>query len=391
MKKVRMMKDDSRTMNGHGDDILREQVRLAFKQLSTMQSTAVLVALILAFTVRNIVLPTNIAAWVLMVAAVATGRAALFYRFRKVREEPFVGKNWENAYLLLALLSGIIWGLSAFIIFPAGNPWLISLFVLVIASISASTTISHSSLKWGPAAFAGPAMLLYVIRMGRETGEAEYTIAVLILLYLFTILYNSFKHHSAIIDSISLKFENLALLDEVRMANDILRRASATDVLTGLANRYSFEEFIDREWRRAIREQRPVSLIMLDIDHFKSYNDNYGHQGGDDCLKKVAWVIAGSVKRPADLAARYGGEEFIVVLPDTDLQGAAELAEKLRSEVEVQGVTHAHSGTAKVVTISAGVASVVPEPDMAPSLLIRRVDMALYAAKHDGRNRVKVV
>jgi diguanylate cyclase (GGDEF)-like protein len=188
----------------------------------------------------------------------------------------------------------------------------------------------------------------------------------------------------------SLKFENLALLEEVRKGNDILRRASAIDGLTGLANRQSFDECLDREWRRAMREQRPISLIMLDIDHFKLFNDNYGHQGGDDCLKKVATVIAGSVKRPADLAARYGGEEFMVVLPDTDIRGATEIAEKLRIEVEVLGVPHAFSATASVVTISIGVASLVPGQNMDSSQLIKQVDTMLYAAKRDGRNRVKV-
>jgi len=128
---------------------------------------------------------------------------------------------------------------------------------------------------------------------------------------------------------------------------------------------------------------------MVDIDHFKAYNDNYGHQAGDDCLKKVAAVVAGSVKRPADLAARYGGEEFMVVLPDIDIRGAVELGERLRIAVEVLGVPHVHSSAASVVTISVGAASLVPEHGMEPSHIIKLVDTALYAAKRSGRNRVK--
>jgi diguanylate cyclase (GGDEF)-like protein len=146
---------------------------------------------------------------------------------------------------------------------------------------------------------------------------------------------------------------------------------------------------MDREWRRALREQWSLSLLMLDIDHFKAYNDNYGHQEGDDCLKKVAAVIAESVKRPADMAARYGGEEFMVVLPDTDIRGAVELGEKLRIAVEVSGVPHAHSSAANVVTVSVGASSMVPERGAEPSRLVKLVDTALYAAKRDGRNRVK--
>ncbi len=184
--------------------------------------------------------------------------------------------------------------------------------------------------------------------------------------------------------------ELLEALGQLRHANEILRRLSAIDGLTGLANRRNFDEFIEREWRRAVRDKKPISIIMMDIDHFKAYNDHYGHQGGDDCLKKVASVIAETVKRPADLASRYGGEEFVVVLPETEIKGAAELAERLRMEVEAMGNPHEHSSASKVVTISVGVASLIPERGMAHSELVELADKALYAAKRDGRNRVQV-
>jgi len=383
------MHNEIKTGRDFKDDILREQVRLAMKQLPTMQITSFIVALVLSYAVSDIVPRTNIAIWDLLILAIVLSRIVLYALFLKVREGPFAGAYWEKAYLLLAFISGVIWGASAFIIFPAGNPALISLFVLVIASLSAATTVSHSALKLGPTAWAAPAMSFYAVRCYQE-GFETYTIGLLIVVYLFTVLNYSFKHNSTIAASVSLKFENLELLEELRKANDFLRRVSAIDGLTGIANRQSFDECMDREWRRAMREQHPISLIMLDIDHFKLFNDNYGHQGGDDCLKKVAAVIAGSVKRPGDLAARYGGEEFMVVLPDTDVRGATDIAEKLRIEVEVLGVPHEFSATASVVTISIGVASLVPGQNMDTSHLIKLVDTMLYAAKHDGRNRVKV-
>jgi diguanylate cyclase (GGDEF)-like protein len=370
------------------EDILREQVRLAMKQLPTMQITSLIVALVLSYTVSDFIPHANIIVWDLMVLAIVISRIVLYARFRNVREQPFAGERWGKAYLLLALISGVIWGASAFLIFPAGNPSLIALFVLVIASLSAATTVSHSALRLGPTAWAAPAMLLYAVRCYLE-GFESYTIGLLIIVYLFTILNYSFKHNSTIASAVSLKFENLELLEELRKANDILRYASAIDGLTGLANRRQFDEIIGREWRRAMREQRSLSLLMLDIDHFKAYNDNYGHQEGDDCLKKVAAVIAESAKRPYDLAARYGGEEFMAVLPDTDLQRAVEIAEKLRIAVELLGVPHAYSSAANVVTISVGAASLVPERGLDPSHVIKLVDTALYAAKRDGRNRVR--
>lgn len=382
------MRDEIKTGRDFKDDILREQVRLAMKQLPTMQMTSFIVALVLSYAVSDIVPHANIVTWDLLVLAIVVSRIVFYVKFLKVREQPFSGKQWKKAYLLLAFTSGVIWGASAFIIFPAGNPSLIALSVLVIASLSAATTVSHSALKMGPTAWAAPAMLLYVVRCFLE-GFETYTVGFLIIVYLFAVLNYSFKHNTTIASSVSLKFENLELLDELRKANDILRHASAIDGLTGLANRRRFDEVMDQEWRRALREQRPFSLIMLDIDHFKSYNDNYGHQAGDDCLKKVAAVVAGTVKRPADLAARYGGEEFMVVLPDIDIRGAVELGEKLRIAVEVLGVPHAHSSAASVVTISVGAASLVPEHGMDPSHIIKLVDTALYAAKRSGRNRVK--
>ncbi len=372
------------------DEILREQVRLAARQVPTMLMASFIVALVLCYAVRNIVPPARILAWLLMVLAIIGGRIVLYRKFIKAGVGAFDGRYWSGAYLLFALLSGIIWGFSAFLIFPAGNTALISLFVLVMASLSAATTISHSSLKFGPTLWAGPAMLFYAVRCAAEGHETENIIALLIIVYLVTILHYAFTHHRMITSSLSLKFENLELLEEVRKANEILRRASAIDGLTGLANRQSFEEFMDREWRRAIRDQRPLSLIMADIDHFKAFNDNYGHQGGDDCLKKVASVIAEEAKRPADLAARYGGEEFMTVLPDTDLNGAIEIAERMRAKVEALAVPHEYSPTAGVVTISIGVATLIPSRGMSPSTLIRLVDTALYSAKHAGRNMVRV-
>jgi len=383
-----MKNNETLTMN-HQPAILQEQVRLVFYQLPTMQTTSFFVALVLSFIVRDFVPLADIAIWITLVLAIVVSRIILYYRFVRVRDTDFDGAFWEKAYLVCALISGTIWGSAAFLIFPAGNPVIMSIFVLVIASLASSTTVSHSSLRLGPLAWSGPAMLLFAIRCFFEGGEYGYSISILICLYLFTIHSYSLKHHTSISTSIALKFENLHLLDEVSKANEFLKRISMIDGLTGLANRHSFEEFMDREWRRAIREKRPMSLIMLDIDFFKAYNDNYGHLGGDDCLKKVAAILAETMKRPADLVARYGGEEFIVVMPDTDIRGAREIAEKLRIAVEVLSVPHAHSSAASVVTISLGVASLVPELGQDPSHLIKLVDAALYAAKHDGRNRVK--
>ena len=172
-------------------------------------------------------------------------------------------------------------------------------------------------------------------------------------------------------------------------ANQKLERLSFLDGLTNIANRRRFDEFLHIEWRRAAREAAPLSVILADIDFFKAYNDTYGHEAGDEILKKVAGALAATVNRPADLVARYGGEEFVVALPGTDAAGALVLAERLRAAVEALAVAHSTSRAAAHVTISVGVATTIPERGAAPEALVAAADQALYEAKHDGRNRVR--
>lgn len=170
-----------------------------------------------------------------------------------------------------------------------------------------------------------------------------------------------------------------------------VRDLSNKDSLTCLPNRRYFEEGLDRIWKQGIRLSKPVSIIMCDIDNFKAYNDTYGHQKGDECLKLIAHTLNVTLKRPLDLVARYGGEEFIVVLPDTTLNGATHIAERMRERIESLKIMHEASKTTDVVTISLGVASMIPTQNSSHEALISEADKALYQAKESGRNRVTVL
>lgn len=167
-----------------------------------------------------------------------------------------------------------------------------------------------------------------------------------------------------------------------------LKTLSAMDSLTGLANRRSLDEVLEREFRRAARSGHSVAVVLVDIDEFKLYNDTYGHQAGDRCLTEVARVFKNSLKRPGDLAARYGGEEFLLILPETDLAGAAAVARTMRFDVEALRLPHTGSAHHGVVTISQGVAATVPAKTDTFEALLGQADVALYAAKRAGRNRV---
>jgi diguanylate cyclase (GGDEF)-like protein len=195
-------------------------------------------------------------------------------------------------------------------------------------------------------------------------------------------------------ESIRLTQRRVELLElrtsELEQENQDLRRLSNLDSLTGISNRRHFEEAFDLEWRRACRAGTALSLIMIDADFFKAYNDAYGHQHGDNCLIRLANILRSALKRPGDIVARYGGEEFIIVLPETDAQGVAELAEVIRARVEAIEFTPEDSLTDKAVTISLGVVTDYPTRGFSSTALISAADEALYQAKEEGRNRVVI-
>ena len=177
------------------------------------------------------------------------------------------------------------------------------------------------------------------------------------------------------------------LQTQLEQKNKELERLSSLDGLTGIPNRRIFDETLENEWKRSCRDLKPLSLLLIDIDYFKPYNDNYGHQGGDDCLKQVAGALRAKLKRGGDMVARYGGEEFVVILPATDIKGAAATAKTLCSVINEMNLPHAHSKASDHVTISIGVASMLPKAEDDPSRLITLADEALYTAKEQGRNR----
>lgn len=186
-------------------------------------------------------------------------------------------------------------------------------------------------------------------------------------------------------------FEKLGARNQkLHQANEMLYQISRTDELTGIANRRHFDELFETEWRRAARLSKPIAVILIDIDFFKNYNDTYGHQMGDECLKRVANALKRAIKRPCDVLARYGGEEFIVVLSDTDGNGAVRVAKSIQSNVAALSIEHKNSHVGNTVTVSFGISSMVPEINGSPELLIAKADSALYQAKHEGRNRIKL-
>ena len=190
-----------------------------------------------------------------------------------------------------------------------------------------------------------------------------------------------------------MRYSLVVLTRRLDEANRELTRLTSVDGLTGIANRRSFDETTKREWQRARRNRLPLSVMMIDVDCFKQYNDGYGHQAGDECLITVAKALEEQIKRPGDLVARFGGEEFVVVLPETNAVGAFRVAEAMRAGIESLALPHAYSNGHGVLTVSVGVATAYPGPEddeLSEGWLLDCADQALYEAKKGGRNRISV-
>ena len=167
-----------------------------------------------------------------------------------------------------------------------------------------------------------------------------------------------------------------------------INKIATLDGLTQIANRRRFEEHFNQQWRQMARDQASFSLILCDIDHFKQYNDAYGHLTGDDCLRQVARVLEQCVNRPNDLVARFGGEEFAIILPQTKLSGAIRVAERIQAEIAKLKIQHIQSSVSPYVTLSIGIASTIPDPNIYQDTIIDQADQHLYLAKQSGRNRI---
>lgn len=183
--------------------------------------------------------------------------------------------------------------------------------------------------------------------------------------------------------------ERLRFERKLTIANQQLELLASLDGLTGIANRRRFDEYISTEWKRCLRGEFPLSLILIDVDFFHHYNEAYGHLLGDDCLKQISTILQSLSQRATDLAARYGGEEFVIVLPHTPQEGAKKLAERIQSAIAAQKISHRRSSVSNYVTLSIGVATIIPDPNTEISEFIQLADEALFKAKRMGRDRIE--
>ena len=293
-------------------------------------------------------------------------------------------RGWANKQVFFTSLLSTIWGLAGIVFFPSDLPHIALLVLILFSVLLASTpTLAASRIAYYIQIAVTLAPTTILLFMGKAEGYQLLAIATIVMA-LTLVLVSGYIYQ---------------LLFELQNTQIALTSLADTDQLTGIANRRHFDRKFKVEWRRAMREQTPISLILVDVDFFKKYNDTYGHQAGDRCLQEIAKSLESVSHRPADLASRYGGEEFSVLLPNTTQENAAMLAERLRKKIEKLHIEHTSSKLG-YVTISIGVSCCKPVWDFTgntpdeeqkvtfPAMLLTAADNALYVAKEAGRNQV---
>lgn len=290
--------------------------------------------------------------------------------------------RWIPLLMGIALMTKVLCALSLQNQEIAYGDMYIALMIVAVGSLTLGLPASHGmatniiSILAFPVAFS---------LLEHTPNLLEFFLFYISVIALFSgiSLLNEHQMHINFLQEILLENESA----EIQRLNKELAALARRDALTGLANRRAFDESLAMEWDRALREKTSIALLMVDVDHFKLYNDSYGHPAGDACLARVAALLEGIAQRPGDLAARYGGEEFALLLPDTGMSGALEMAQRLLEETDRLALPHNRSTTAAHVTTSIGIAAGVPLPGMSLQQLVDNADAALYDAKHAGRHR----
>ncbi|MGV6808733.1 MAG: diguanylate cyclase [bacterium] len=295
---------------------------------------------------------------------------------------------WKNWYIFFTLAISLLWGLSALLIFPSAESAAESYQFLLILALSTILLTSTPTLTASRNVFYLQVvfLLLPIILILLWQDDPKYRWFALMLVFMsITVAATSHYVHN--------------LLLKLHHTQQQAQAQAHTDQVTQLANRRHFDKYFKVEWRRAARDYTPLSLLMVDIDYFKAFNDEYGHQEGDYCLRRIAAIMQSVARRSADLVARHGGEEFVVLLPNTSPNDALLLAENLREKIINEAIAHKGSDIADVVTASIGAAGCIPilkknsdtgEDVTYPAQLLLTADKAMYRAKEKGRNRVEL-
>jgi diguanylate cyclase (GGDEF)-like protein len=367
-------------------EVRREQIRLLYHQGTTIQLLGLFTAIVAVLMFWNVSDRTNLLVWFGVMALLTGIRLGVNARFDFTLSDSEIIEKWGLIYVAGTFLSGVVWGSLSLFFDPAWPaPYQIVIFAIYTGLIAGAFN-SNSSFFIAFPAFYFPLVLFLMGMILQQKDEGYYPLLALFVIYILQMYISSIKFNKRLANALHIRFENEQLADKLVKANAKLVDLADKDELTQLHNRRSLVRYLGSEWNRHYLSQSPISLLFIDIDYFKQYNDTYGHERGDQCLARIASILQSNAKRSGDMAARYGGEEFAVVLPQTETLQALKIAENIHADLNGVSMIHQGSKVTDTVTMSIGVTTIVPqEPDRYEELF-RSADKALYQAKEGGRN-----
>jgi len=368
-------------------DLRKTSIEHSYRQLPISLLVNLVNGLILTVVLWEAVSTPVLLIWLLLLVIVTAIRFIALRVFgRAARSAEFDHETWRHYFVIGACAAGVVWGIAGALLFhPDSFPHQVFLaFVLggmVAGAIPLLSSVTHA--YW---CFTIPVVLPISIQMLAVGDHVHLIMGVMIAIFGVAMLASSTQVQRIFNESVNLRLELLSSIE----AGQALEKLARLDVLTEIPNRRLFEEELEKEWRRAERDSSSLSIVTADIDHFKEYNDQYGHPAGDRCLYEVAQALEDGLLRPGDIVARIGGEEFAVLLPKTTLGGARSVAETMSKRIIALNLPHEGAPATGQVTLSFGVASSDELSIASAAGLLRASDMALYDAKRRGRNQIAV-
>jgi diguanylate cyclase (GGDEF)-like protein len=402
--------------------IKSKEVEILYDQARVSILAAQSAALIFIFAMWGHTSTSILLAWIITLSLLNVARYFLLVTYFKAEDRKDNYKTWLNRFLIGTTISGAFWGGLALLVLPAENPYYTAWTILVISGLVGAAVGTYAISRPAFITYASTSLLPLCFVLLIQGENILQIFGLLVCVYYLLLSASMFRLNIMAKQSVNLQFENVDLLyqlenekqtiaamnqeleldieqrkeTEIELLEakgkaeglaDTLSMLSQQDALTGIANRRGFDEFLANAWNRATRNHSPISLILCDVDFFKDFNDHYGHPAGDDVLRKIAISIEKRVRRGSDLVARYGGEEFAIILPDAKISQTHIVAEQIRMAIQRMCIPHEKSSVSEHVSISLGIATVIPNMDMHSPTLIEQADEALYSAKAAGRNQ----
>lgn len=374
--------------------ILSEQTRFSYDVFPATGSMLALSIVLIGFLIWDEVSPRSALIWAAIILIALLARFIAYFLYKRISAEREVDSGfWRRFFIWGSFGTAAMMGFAAMAYFPAfsGNSKMV-FFLLIMGMVSGALPILATDLRaysiyillsLAPIAYHSLASDIISVKL----------LGALIFVFIGMLMLSCHLFNRALLDSLIYRYRSEMLADRLQTANNRLsaanqelQRISTVDELTGTYNRRFFNHRFSEVWADHAREATTLSALMIDVDLFKSYNDSFGHLQGDHCLKRIAEEIIAVIRRPRDFVARFGGEEFVMVLPNTDIAGAKEIAARIHKRVELLAMPHRRNDGISRVTVSIGGASIKPGKDGDSDQFLQHVDHALYTAKHQGRN-----